>query len=351
MNEPLTSFPAILGPPDDPPVETVASLRDLLASYERGIERAEKRLAAERDPAERKLIQRTREHRDGIAAQLRDAEGPKDRRGDTMLKADENGITISRNALKALMTFAAVEDPAEKLDVVSLRVTDKEVTARASDGHSALTLTGQADRAKAGDWDIVLPFLRVCAKALGGNDEIRIEPHGATIRNATVFRQAAAGEDFEEAEQIVFAYDASRLQKGFPWDLVTKALRKPRDGASGVAFDAELMARIALVQKAAGSGYCTLQLGADELSGIVIQCGDDATAMVMPMTSTGTNGKRGKRGKGGEEAGSGAEQAVLAFAKDMQRLADSDGVTVSIQAGDNPPVTVAEPRGKKGKKG
>lgn len=92
MNEPLTAFPAILGPPLDPEPETAASLRSLLESYQRGVEQAEKRLAAERDPGERKLIatglELTREHRDGIAARLRAVE-QEEKRNMAKKKADK----------------------------------------------------------------------------------------------------------------------------------------------------------------------------------------------------------------------------------------------------------------------
>ena len=253
-----------------------------------------------------------------------------------MLRADEHGITLSRDALRALLAFAAKEDPAERLDVIAIRVSGGEVTARASDGNAALTLTGPADGAEDGQWDIGLPFLRTCAKALGATDKARIEPHGATIRDATVMRQMEHGQDWEEAEALAFHYDAARTQRQFPWDSITEFGRRPKEPMGVVAFDAELMARLALVQKATGIHHCTMYLGDSDEAPMLVRCGEDAQAVVMPCRRDDK-----PRAKGEDPV----EEAVRGL---FDGLAEK-GVTSVTVTGPNGVGVEVKPRGRKGR--
>ena len=329
-----------------------AELAQLIASWERAIETSRRQLAAEDDPAERERIGHgvrllERRHKE-FSAEL-SALGNEERKSrtmTTMIRATEEGITITRAALKALLAFAASDDPSGALDVVAVRVAGGEVSARATDGHSALTFTGAVDGAAENHWDIALPFMRACARALTGTDEIRIEPHGATVQHATVLRQIDHGEDYEPAESIAYHYDAARLQCAFPWTALNKDQKRVREGVSAVGFDAELWARLALVQKATGS-RCRMFLGADDESAVVVTSGDDAIAVLMPCrTVTGPKGKRGKSGASVE-----VEQAVLRFMSAIDSIADPDGTgetTVSFTGPDGVEHEV-KPRSRKAK--
>lgn len=322
-----------------------AALEQLIASWARAIETSRRQLAAEEDPAERERLEhgiRLLERRhDEFSAELSAPSG-EDREGGEMLYASDEGITISNAALAALLAFAAKEDPAERIDCVALRVRGGEVTARAADHCSALTLTGPAEAGTpGGQWDVVLPFWKAAKKSLAATDRVRVEPHGATVQNATIMRQMEHGEDWEPAEAITFHYDAARAQREFPWEAIETIDRcRATRRLSSVQFDATLMARLALVQKAVGGLSCEIHLGAGPEDPIILECGGIATAVLMPFRDAPQKPRRGKKSEGVAP-----EQAVMGF---LESLVRDPETTVSFAGPDGVEHEV-KPRSRKAK--
>ena len=324
-----------------------AELEQLVHRWEHAIETSRRQLAAEEDPAERERIEHglrllERRHKE-FSAELSALSG-EDREGGEMLYASDEGITISNAALTALLAFAAKEDPAGRMDCIALRVVGGEVTARATDHHSAVTMAGSAwPGTPEGQWDIVLPFWRAAKKALSGSDQIRVEPHGATVQNATVMRQMEHGEDWEPAEAITFHYDAARQQQEFPWDALEEiGTTGAGKRVSSVQFDATLMARAALVQKAVGGTSSELRLGTSGADPIIIECGGAAKMVLMPCADAPQPTRRGKRVDGGDDV---VKQAVMGL---MDTLAIDPETTVSFTGPDGVEHEV-KPRARKAK--
>lgn len=324
-----------------------AELEQLVHRWEHAIETSRRQLAAEEDPAERERIEyglRLLERRhDEFRAELSAPSG-EDREGGEMLYASDEGITISNAALAALLAFAAKEDPAGRMDCIAIRVVGGDVTARATDHHSAVTMTGGASPGSPqGQWDIVLPFWRAAKKALSGSDQIRVEPHGATVQNATVMRQMEHGEDWEPAEAITFHYDAARQQQEFPWGALEEiGTTGAGKRVSSVQFDATLMARAALVQKAVGGTSSEMRLSTSEVDPIIIECGGAAKMVLMPCSDAPQPTRRGKRVAGGDAV---VKQAVMGL---MDTLAIDPETTVSFAGPDGVKHEV-KPRARKAK--
>lgn len=200
-----------------------------------------------------------------------------------MLRSDEYGTTTTPAALKALLAFSATEDPSSRFDCIAIQVSGGEVTMRASDGSSSLVLRGTADGANDGRWDVDLSFFKACLKASNAHDEIRIEPSGATLTNATILRQREHGEEYEEATSLTFPDDAARTQQAFPWEAQREnERRRGAEGASMVAMDAAVLARLLLVQKATGESSCRLFLGAESTDNVIVHVGEDAVVVMAP---------------------------------------------------------------------
>lgn len=189
---------------------------------------------------------------------------------------DKHAFVLTKADVRALLAFASRD--ATRPHLCQVHFEPAEGRATATDGHSLVRVANCGRDPRAGGFGVsVGDFRRASKLVTRKHDELRVRHESGKVRFTAV-----RGDDALLASAAARATDMA-----FP--PLADSLFPPTDGAPAapvIGVDMALLARVELVQKAAGAAGVRVRLSDDPLAPIRLDAGDDAgtvwTALVMP---------------------------------------------------------------------
>jgi len=182
---------------------------------------------------------------------------------------------LSKDACRAVLAFAGNDRTRETLYCV--RFDPPQGAIYATDGH-ALVRARNCGRSAGMAYSVPRPALEQAVRMLRrGSDELLVSRDG---NEAVLEARNDRAEPLGSLRAVVPKAEFPPVEQVFPAVPVEHPV-------SAIGFDASLLARVELVQRAAGATTCKLMLGYDDLSPAVVETNDryDATtwtAVIMP---------------------------------------------------------------------